>query len=462
MSSVGLRDILPHIATGMSAAMKLPREETTTAAALSYAHTGGYVENDYLPEMRGQQGRRNIRAMSDNATIGGLLVCLHNLFRTTEWHVDPASDVSDPDKAADLAGWAYRVMTEMGDSTNPLGGSWDAFLYYMASALENGWAYVNVAKMLRPDGTIGVGEIVHVHPDTLSHWSQVNEKRVDGLYQYPPDTGGNVFVPLESSILFTPEPFKGSPEGRSILRPAYGDWFYYKRLVSFRAIMAERMCGFPVVTANSDLKGIANNTSLPEPDRKQAAAAIKEIEKIGPNIKVGKQGSVTLWTKPYQEVDADGNLRYSSHMQLKLELLTPQGGALIDYDAAIRSHEMNIAKSVLASWIMMGGEGTSGAQNGIGSQYDAFVRAAKSNMNALAICLTRQLIPMLWRWNGLDPEYMPSVRAGRIDTTTVEALGRYVESLTRAGVVVTDPETEEHLRREAGLPIPDTLSDGLR
>ena len=442
--------------------MKLPREETTTAAALSYAHTGGYVENDYLPEMRGQQGRRNIRAMSDNATIGGLLVCLHNLFRTTEWHVDPASDVSDPDKASELAGWTYRVMTEMGDNTNPLGGSWDAFLYYMASALENGWAYVNVAKMLRPDGTIGVGEIVHVHPDTLSHWSQVNEKRVDGLYQYPPDSGGNVFVPLESSILFTPEPFKGSPEGRSILRPAYGDWFYYKRLVSFRAIMAERMCGFPVVTANSDLKKLANDLNVADDIRKQAAKAVSDIEKIGPNVKLGKQACATLWTQPYQDVDADGNRRYSSHWQLKLELLTPQGSALIDYDAAIRSHEMNIAKSVLASWIMMGGEGTSGAQNGIGSQYDAFVRAAKSNMNALAICLTRQLIPMLWRWNGLDPEYMPSVRAGRIDTTTVEALGRYVESLTRAGMVVTDPETEEHLRREAGLPIPDTLSDGLR
>lgn len=441
------------------------KDEQTPAAALSFAHTGGYIDVDYLNEWRGSKGRRTVREMCNNGVVGGLLMCLHNLIRSAEWHVDPAqgADVADPDQASELAAWAYRTMTEMGEPGNVLGGSWDAFLYYMGSALENGWAYVDISKRIQSDGTIGIGSVVHVHPDTLDKWKfSPDLLRVEGLYQYPPNGAITRYIPLERAVLFTPEPFQGSPEGRSILRSAYEDWFYLKRLTSFRAILAERLAGFPVVYANSDLKYKSMDTTLPADQRAMYAAIVREIERIGPNIKVGKQGSVTLWTKPFQDADAEGNLTNTSTMQMDIKLLTPSGGSAVDYDAAIRSHEMGIARSVLASWLIMGGEGTSGAQNGVGSQYDAFIKSAKANLDTLAGTLTSQLIPMLWKWNGLPAEYMPTIRAGRIDRTSVESLGRYVESLTRAGMVLTDPETQEHLRMEAGLPIPKSVSDALK
>lgn len=436
-------------------ATKLPTDTTTPAAALSYAHSGGQVDDEYLSELRGTRGRRTLRQMGDNATIAGLLSALHALFRTTEWHVDPAQAVEDIDTAAEQAGWAYRAITEMGDPTHPLGGSWDSFLYICATALENGWAYTDICRKLQDDGTIGIGQVTHVHPETLDRWD--GEGRVVGLWQYPPNGGISRYIPLERAVLFVPEPWKGSPEGRSILRPAYSDWFYRERLVSFRAILAERMSGFPVVTANSDIKKMATDATLSDQQRNEAGAVVKSIEAIAPNIKVNKQAGVTLWTKPYQNVDAEGNLSYASEMQLKLELLSPSGSNMVDYDRAIQDHEMNIARAALATWLMMGSTGTSGAENGVATQRDAFIQAAKANLNALATCLSRQLVPMLWKWNGFDERYMPTVRAGRIDTASLESLGRYIESLTRSGVVLNDPETEEHLRREGGLPIPETL-----
>lgn len=446
-------------------ATKLPTDTTTPAAALSFAHSSGYVDTDYLSEWKGSKGRRTISEMCNNGVVGGLLLCLHNLFRTAEWHVDPAQgdDVADPDKAAELAAWAYRTITEMGEPGNPLAGSWDAFLYYNSTALEWGWSYTDLSKRMQSDGTIGIGAIVQVHPTTTDHWQfSADNLRVEGLWQYPPDGGVSQRCPIERAVLFTPQPFKGSVEGQSILRPSYDDWYYYKRLVSFRAILAERLCGFPVVTANSDIKKMAEDTTLTDQQRASAMSIVKSIEAIGPNVKIGRQGSVTLWTKPYQDMDQNGALTYSSQMQLDIKLLTPSGGSAVDYDSAIRSHEMGIARSVLATFLMMGGEGTSGAQNGVGSQYDAFVTAAKANLDALAITLSSQLIPMLWKWNGLDEQYMPKVRAGRIDRASIESLGRFVESLARAGIPVSDPETQEHLRLEAGLPIPESINDVLK
>lgn len=435
-------------------ATKLPTDTTTPAAALSYAHSGGQVDDEYLSELRGTRGRRTLRQMGDNATIAGLLSALHALFRTTEWHVDPAQAVEDVDTAAEQAGWAYRAITEMGDPTHPLGGSWDSFLYICATALENGWAYTDICRKLQDDGTIGIGQVTHVHPETLDKWE--GQERVVGLWQYPPNGGISRYIPLERAVLFVPEPWKGSPEGRSILRPAYSDWFYRERLVSFRAILAERMSGFPVVTCNP--AAVQAPEGATDAEKNRAAAVKREIDSIAPNIKVNKQAGVTLYTSPYQNLGKDGELTYTDTMQLKLELLSPSGSNMVDYDRAIQDHEMNIARAALATWLMMGSTGTSGAENGVATQRDAFIQAAKANLNALATCLSRQLVPMLWKWNGLDERYMPTVRAGRIDTASLESLGRYIESLTRSGVVLNDPETEEHLRREGGLPIPETLN----
>lgn len=444
-------------------ATKLPKDTTTPAAALSFAHSSGYVDTDYLNEWKGSKGRRTISEMCNNGVVGGLLLCLHNLFRTAEWHVDPAQgdDVGDPDKAAELAAWAYRTITEMGEPGNPLAGSWDAFLYYNSTALEWGWSYTDLSKRMQSDGTIGIGAIVQVHPTTTDRWQfSADNLRVEGLWQYPPDGGVSQRCPIERAVLFTPQPFKGSVEGQSILRPSYTDWYYYKRLVELRAILAERLSGFPVVTCNP--AAIQAPEGASDEVKAKFAAVKREIDAIAPNIKINRQAGVTLYTSPYRNVGENGDLTYTDIMQLKVELLTPSGGSAVDYDSAIRSHEMGIARSVLATFLMMGGEGTSGAQNGVGSQYDAFVTAAKANLDALAINLSSQLIPMLWRWNGLDEQYMPKVRAGRIDRASIESLGRFVESLARAGIPVSDPETQEHLRLEAGLPIPESINDVLK
>lgn len=433
------------------------KPEELPAGVLSYARSGGQVDDEYLQELRGTKGRRTIRQMSNNSTLSGVLFAIHNLFRSTEYHVDAATDTPNPDTAQEYANWVYTTIFEqLGDPSDPMGASWDTVVMDMATALENGWAYLDVARRILPDGTIGVGSVTHIHPDTLDRWDMEanGSGRVLGLWQYPPEgRTSSLYIPTDRAIHFVPEPFKGSPEGRSILRGAYEDWYYRRKLVTFRSILAERMSGFPVVTGNSDLKRLANDPNASEDDRAAAANVIREIEQIAPNIKINRQAGATLWTKPYIDVDAEGNKRHTGTMQLDVKLLTPTGASTVDYDKAIQYHDTAMARSVLMQFLFMGADGTSGAQNAMQDMNSLFHKSAAGWLNAMCRCLTRQLISRLWEWNGFPEEYMPVIRPGRISSEGIETLGRYVDSLSRAGFVLNDDATEEFLRMEAGLPL---------
>lgn len=434
-------------------------------ASLSYARAGNggrtSVDDDYNPDLRGSKGRRTIAKMLNSSTVGGAMTCITNIFKTTDFHVDPAQGVTDPDLADELAKWVYRTLTTMGDPTYLLSATWTDFLDQLASALPYGWAFVDITRKPQADGTIGVGQVVQVHPDTLADWLTDETGRVRGIIQYPPTGQSQVSVPSERAVHFVPIQYKGSPEGRSLLRAGYDDWYYSSKLKEFRAILAERMSGFPVVTANADIKMLATDMTLPEETRAKYAEMVREIESIAPKIKVNRQAGATLWSKPYENLTSEGERSFTSVQQLQVQLLTPSGGTAVDYDRAIQDHDMAVARSMLLQFLFMGGSGTSGAQNAMGDMVEVFEKAAEAWLCSLYNCLERQLLPMLWRWNGYDPAYMPTLRHGVISRESLDALGRYVQSLASAGVVLTDPETEEELRLRGNLPVPSTLGEKL-
>lgn len=440
-------------------------QQDTPLASLSYARAGNggrtSVDDDYLPDLRGSKGRKTIGKMLNSSTVGGAMTCITNIFKTTDFHVDSAQGVADPDLADGLAKWVYKTLTTLGDPTYPLSATWIDFLDQLASALPYGWAFVDITRKAQADGTIGIGQVVQVHPDTLADWMTDETGRVQGILQYPPTGSAQITIPSDRAVHFVPIQHKGSPEGRSLLRAGYDDWYYANRLKSFRAILAERMSGFPVVTANADIKRLAADENTPEVQRAAYARIVSEIESIAPKIKVNQQAGVTLWSKPYENIGVDGGKTFTSIQQLQVELLTPSGASSVDYDRAIQDHDMAVSRSMLLQFLFMGGSGTSGAQNAMGDMVEVFERAAKAWLDSLYNCLERQLLPMLWRWNGLDEAYMPTLRPGVIQRESLDALGRYVQSLASAGIVLTDPETEEELRIRANLPVPATLGTML-
>jgi hypothetical protein len=54
--------------------------------------------------------------------------------------------------------------------------------------------------------------------------------------------------------------------------------------------------------------------------------------------------------------------------------------------------------------------------------------------------------------NGFDQEFMPILVPGKLAPEDLERLGSFIQKIAGAGFILTDTDTEDHLRELAGLP----------
>jgi len=437
----------------------------------------GYVHEEFLKVLQGQQGQRIYREMRDNdSTVGAILFAVEMLLRAVPWSVEydseededisrghtpyktegaPAIKITD---AASAVAFVESILDDM-DHT------WEDFIANVVTMLTFGWQLTEIVykRRLGPaetdkrfkskysDGLIGVRKLGNRAQETLDRWEITKNGEVLGMYQTPPNAGPLRYIPMEKALLFRTTPNKDNPEGRSVLRNAYRPWYFLKNIQEIEAIAIEReLNGLPVV--------YIPNSLMDSKDANKQATVAKYV-KLVRDIKYNSQGGVVLPSDPFY--DAEG--KPTSLRQVELTLLNAGGSRAIDTDKTVKRYEGNIARTILADFIMLG-QGDKGSFALSKSKTDLFLGALEGWNNAIAAILNRKLIPDLWEINGLDPNLMPYLKPGRVAPEDIEELGTFVEKLSRAGFVLApDEETENRLRSAGGLPdkIPDELSDDM-
>lgn len=404
--------------------------------------SNGYVHDEFLTKLVGERGRRIYRQMRDNdSVISAAFFAIEMLMRAVDWTV--SCDTDDPD----AIGFVESIMVDMSHT-------WDDFISNVSTMLTYGWQYTEVVykRRLGPDqtdptkrskysdGRIGIRKLSDRSQETLNRWEiDESDGSVLGMWQDHPNGGMTTFIPIERALLFRPHMHKGSPEGRSVLRGAYRSWHLLKNIQEIEAIAIEReLNGLPVVhIPNATLNGTSND----------AVAATAAYKKLVRDIKFNEQGGVVLPSDPWY--DSDG--KPSGLRQVELTLLSSNGTRAINTDDIVRRYQGDIARTVLADFIMLG-QGDRGSFALSRSKVDLFAGALEGWMSAIAETINRHLVPQLWRLNGFDSKYMPYLVPGRVAPEDIKELGDYVESLSRAGVSIIDADTETRLRDAAGLP----------
>lgn len=406
----------------------------------------GFVHDEFLQKLVGERGRRAYREMRDNdSVVSSILFATEMLLRAVEWTV--SCDADDDEAAAESKEFLEGIMDDMSHT-------WDEFIGNVVSMLTFGWQYTEVVykRRLGPDqadptrrskfsdGRIGVRKLGDRSQETLNRWQiDPEDGSVLGMHQDPPNGGGVRFIPIERALLFRPHMHKGSPEGRSVLRGAYRSWFMLKNIQEIEAIAIEReLNGLPVVYIPNDVLQGTDDESL---------AAVETYKKLVRDIKFNEQGGVVLPSNPY--IDSDG--KYTSVRMVELELLNAKGSRAIDTDTVVKRYQQDIARTILASVIMLG-QGDRGSWALSKSMVNLFATALEGWLSSIAATINRHLVPKLWKLNGFDPEVMPRFVPGRVAPEDLKELGDYVEALSRAGVPLIDADTENRLRTAAGLP----------
>lgn len=423
----------------------MAEQELDRLAIDGYERSGsrGKVDiiDEYQPELRGRKGRRKIREMTNDETIGAIRLAIDMFFRGTTGNINPATDDAiDADTAAEYADWLEDVLFE---SLN-----WDDFIVQAFSCIDFGWSYADIVPARRADGTFGIGEYTFVAQETLDGWELSDDEKVIGLHQRAPSGSRGPwtrYIPLTRAVHFIAGPYKGSPEGRSSYRHAYRPYYYKCKAMAIEAIQMERGCGFPVLYIDGAVSAAADRGE-------EWAVGIKAwAPEFVANIKQNSQSGAVLYTSPYMNVGADGSTSYSSMRKMELKFETPQQSNAVDTDKVIKRYDASMARALLAMFLMLGSDGSGSLSLGQ-DQSNLFLKAIQGWLEMVYATVNRQLVPMLWALNGFPDEYMPRVSAGDVTTKTATQVAAFVRDLAAAGILLTDDDTEDYLREVGGLP----------
>ena len=394
----------------------------------------GTFFEEFLPELRGKKGIETYREMADNDDIvGAILFALKMLIRQASWKVDPGGDTTADIQAAEF----------VDSCRNDMQDTWSSTMSEILSCRVYGWSYHEIVYKRRmgrsrdpkhrskfDDGLIGWSKLPVRSQDTLWEWAYDEGDNLLGLWQAPPPLYEHIFIPREKALHFVTESNKGNPEGRSILRNAYRDWYFKKRIQEIEGIGLERdLAGFPVLTAPEGMD--IWNTDDPD-----MAKALQAAEAIVTSIKRDSREGLVLapgWT---------------------LELLSAGSRRQFDTGQIIERYDNRIAMTVLADFIFLGHENV-GSFALSSDKTELFSVALGAYLDMICEVFNSQAIPRLIDLNenafrGIT-DY-PVLCHGDIETPNLTELGKFISDMVNASVLIPDDSLEDHVRGAASLP----------
>jgi hypothetical protein len=409
-----------------------PKNFTEVGVAGGYDFRFGIRTEDTIVALRGQNGIKRLREMRENdPTVGAILIAIDMLVRGAEWVFRPAD--SSP-AAADAAKFAQSCLDDM-DFT------FEEFLSDVTSMLPYGFSLFEMVFKRRADGRIGVRKLGPRAQWTIELFDVDSGGVMKGAWQQTYTGGSRVYLPADRVLLFRTTSANCDPAGRSILRNAYRSYLYATHITEYEAVAIEReLNGLPVGRIPSEY--LMPNAS---PEKKAFADKFRQIMR---DVKKNAQGSVLLPSDLHE--DEDGKL--SDIYQVGFELLASKGSRDIDTSKVIMRHQGDIARTVIADFMMLG-QNDRGSYALGKSKSDIFVKGIRSFLNSIASPINRKLLPALWEANGMDPALMPKIAYENVAPVDIDELGKFVRSLALAGAqIFPNPELENAILSVAGLP----------
>lgn len=393
------------------------------------------VQEEFLTELRGNQGVRVYREMSLSPTAGAILFVIEQMICQVEWMVKPSSEDNEDKQVGDFVQECFDDMNQSwADTLSEIcsmfafGWAWTETVYKMRRGINPGG---NLPRSLFDDGKIGWRKWAMRGQDTLYGWDIDDSGGVKAMIQqlmFP--SSEQLYIPIEKSLLWRTKVERNNPEGMSILRRAYRPWYYGKRFEEIEAIGVERdLAGLPLLKPPPDV-------DLWNPRDPLMVSALAAAKATVQQIKRGEKEGVLLppdWT---------------------LELLASGSRRNFDVSAIITREDTRIAQSCLADFIFLG-QGKTGSWALSSDKTDMFVLALGGFLKRIKEVVNRYAIPPLLELNGMTVEKFPTLEHGDIETQNLGELAQFLTALASVGAVVfPDEELERHLRKLADFPPP--------
>ena len=403
--------------------------------------SGGYVQDEFLPQLRGRNAVKVYREMAENSPVlGAWIYTVTQLLSQVEWRVEPASQKPEDRQNAEFVEQAMDDMEH----------SWGDFVSEACTMLVYGWSVHEIVFKRRlglwatnpaqkskfEDGKLSWRKFAIRGQESLLRWVFDRNGDVLAMVQMPAPWYEKIVLPMRRCLLLRPRLNKNSPEGHSLLRTAYRPWFMIKRFEEIEAVGIERdLTGLPVAY-------VPPNVLNPKPgsdDAKMLAAVKQAVQAVRRNEQEG-----LVWPLAY---DDDRNLQYD------FKLLTSGGSRQFNIDGVIQRYETRMLMSVMADFIMTGHE-NNGSSYALHTDKSGIFRTGVNGIaKAIADPINRKAIPQLFKLNGMQPAELPHLVPNDVDPPDLNQLAAFISSTSSAGMQwFPDGELEKFIRDAARLP----------
>jgi hypothetical protein len=402
--------------------------------------SGGYINEEFLPNLQGVKGFKVYREMHDNdPVVGAMLYAIDKVITRLEWHIEGDDE---------------RTATFVQECLDDMSDSWDATLQNILSMLTYGWSFHEIIYKIRrgrtgeprtnsrySDNRIGWRKWPVRAQETLQEWMIDWNGGIQGMIQMDPSSGrGLARIPIDKALLFRTTTSRNNPEGYSLLRNAYRPWFYKRRIEEIEAIGIERdLAGLPMAYVPPEYL-----SSTATPAQKQVLQSITEIVQ---NVKRNEQEGI-VFPAAYDE---------SGNRVFDLTLLSASGGRQFDTGSVIQRYDQRIAMSLLSDFLLLGSDRVGSFALG-SAKVDLWTLAVDAIAKSIAEVVNYHAIPRLLKLNAMRTDKMPYLTYGQVTSVELSEVADYVNKLATAGVLLPDRDLEAHLRTLADLPDADAIT----
>lgn len=398
-------------------------------------YSGVFFE-EFLPELRGSKGAEVYTEMSENdSTIGAILFAIENLMRNCELTIEPGGNKPKDKEAAEFVQGCMDDMCM----------TWPDTLSEILSFITYGWSYHEIVYKRRmgkknsadsskyDDGLIGWKKLPIRSQETLYEWKyKEHTDDLTGMEQWvmTETDSEQVVIPIEKALHFITRSRKQNPEGRSILRTAYRDWYFKKRIQEIEGIGIERdLAGFPTLTAPEGM-------DLWDSEDADMVQALANATNIITSIRRDSREGLVL---PFG---------------WELELLSTGSRRTFDTNQIIERYNKSMATSVLTDFVLLGHESV-GSFALADNKTKMFALAIGTYLDIICEVFNNQAIPRLIDINGdhfKDITDYPYMKHGDIEDANLEKFGAFIQQMVGAGTLTPDDELEDYIRKLANLP----------
>ncbi len=395
---------------------------------------GGVFFEEFLKELNGTKGIEMYKEMSDNdSIIGAMLFAVEMLIRQRAWDIVPQGKTKADRHAAEFIKSCMNDMSQ----------SWQDTISEILSFLIYGWSYSEICYKRRmgqngnstlkskyTDGLIGWKKIAIRSQDTIYRWEYNENDELIGMSQIAPPDYCIRTIPLEKAIHIVTKSRKNNPEGRSILRNCYTDYYYKKRFRQIEGIGIERdLAGLPIITPLEEV-------NIWDESDPEMCEAYDYARKLVTNIRRDAMEGIVL---PYG---------------WQLTLLNSGGKRQFDIEKIIERIDNRMAMTCMADFVLLGHQQT-GSFALSSDKTRLFSVAIGTYLDIISEAFNTQAIPKLIDMNKEHFKGMsgyPKLVHGDIEKPNLLEFASFIEKLSGAGALTIDEGIERKIREIGELP----------